>query len=65
MASQIHAGLDGVARKLDPGPSADSPYEISVEPLPKTLQEALARCAATHASGRVLLRSWITMHLGS
>jgi glutamine synthetase len=42
MASQIHAGLDGVARKLDPGPSADSPYEVSAEPLPKTLDEALA-----------------------
>ena len=42
MASQIHAGLDGVARKLDPGPSADSPYEISAEPLPKSLDEALA-----------------------
>ena len=41
LASQIHAGLDGVARKLDPGPSADSPYEISAEPLPKTLEEAL------------------------
>ena len=27
MASQIHAGLDGVARKLAPGPSADAPYE--------------------------------------
>ncbi len=27
MASQIHAGLDGIARKLEPGPSADAPYE--------------------------------------
>jgi glutamine synthetase len=42
MASQIYAGLDGVARKLDPGPSADAPYEISAEPLPKTLAEAVA-----------------------
>jgi glutamine synthetase len=41
MASQIYAGLDGVARKLDPGPSADSPYEVSAEPLPKTLDDAL------------------------
>jgi glutamine synthetase len=41
MASQIHAGLDGMARKLDPGPSADSPYEVTAEPLPKTLEEAL------------------------
>ena len=42
MASQIHAGLDGIARKLEPRPSADSPYEISAEPLPKSLAEALA-----------------------
>ena len=27
MASQIYAGLDGIARRLDPGPSADTPYE--------------------------------------
>jgi glutamine synthetase len=42
MASQIYAGLDGMARKLAPGPSADAPYEISSEPLPATLAEALA-----------------------
>ncbi len=42
MASQIHAGLDGMARKLDPGPSADAPYQLSAEPLPKTLEEAIA-----------------------
>jgi glutamine synthetase len=40
MASQIHAGLDGVTRKLAPGPSADAPYEMAKEPLPKTLAEA-------------------------
>jgi glutamine synthetase len=40
-ASQIHAGLDGIARKLDPGPSADTPYEAKADPLPKTLAEAL------------------------
>ncbi len=42
MASQIHAGLDGIARKLAPGPSADAPYEIKAEPLPKSLAEAVA-----------------------
>jgi glutamine synthetase len=41
MASQLHAGLDGIARKLDPGPSADAPYEKSAEPLPASLAEAL------------------------
>ncbi len=41
MASQIYAGLDGVDRKLVPGPSADTPYDIKAEPLPKSLAEAL------------------------
>jgi glutamine synthetase len=42
MASQIHAGLDGMAQKRDPGPSADTPYETKAPPLPKDLREALA-----------------------
>jgi len=42
MASQIYAGLDGIARKLDPGPCADAPYKSSAAPLPATLEEALA-----------------------
>jgi glutamine synthetase len=42
MASQIHGGLDGIARKLAPGPSVDAPYERAAEPLPATLEEALA-----------------------
>jgi glutamine synthetase len=42
MASQVLAGLDGMARKLDPGPSADTPYEAAAPLLPRTLEEALA-----------------------
>jgi glutamine synthetase len=41
MASQILSGLDGVDRGLDPGPSADTPYETKAELLPKTLREAV------------------------
>ncbi len=41
MASQVVAGLDGAARGLDPGPSADTPYEAKAEPMPKSLAEAL------------------------
>src|SRR5258708_14230004 len=41
MASQILSGLDGVDRSLDPGPSADTPYETQVPLLPKTLREAV------------------------
>ena len=41
MASQILSGLDGVDRALDPGPSADTPYETKAELLPKSLGEAV------------------------
>jgi glutamine synthetase len=41
MASQVLAGLDGIDRKLDPGPSADAPYETKAELLPKSLREAV------------------------
>jgi glutamine synthetase len=41
MAAQIHAGLDGIARRRDPGPSADTPYETKASMLPKDLGEAL------------------------
>ncbi len=42
MASQILSGLDGVDRKLDPGPSADTPYETEANLLPKSLREAVS-----------------------
>src|SRR5262249_35913193 len=42
MASQIYAGLDGIDRKLVPGPSADAPYRRSAESLPATLADAVA-----------------------
>jgi glutamine synthetase len=42
MASQILSGLDGVDRALDPGPSADTPYETKADPLPKSLGEAVS-----------------------
>src|SRR5258708_39629019 len=41
MGSQILSSLDGLARSLDPGPSADVPYETAATSLPKTLSEAL------------------------
>jgi glutamine synthetase len=41
-ASQVHAGRDGIARRLPLPASADTPYEANAEPLPHTLAEALA-----------------------
>jgi glutamine synthetase len=41
MASQILAGLDGIDRSLDPGASADVPYETKANLLPTSLREAV------------------------
>jgi glutamine synthetase len=49
VASQIYSGLDGIARRLDPGPSADTPYEAAAALLPKNLSEALIALRADHA----------------
>jgi glutamine synthetase len=46
MASQIYAGLDGIARRLEPGPSADTPYEAKAALMPKNLGEAIAALRA-------------------
>jgi len=46
MASQIHCGLDGVDRALDPGPSADAPYDTNAAPLPRSLREAVIALAS-------------------
>lgn len=42
LASQIHAGLDGMDRALDPGAPADSPYAAEALQLPRSLMEAVA-----------------------
>ena len=41
MASQVVSGLDGIRRQLDPGPSADMPYDTQAPALPRSLGEAL------------------------
>jgi glutamine synthetase len=46
MASQIYAGLDGIAQRTDPGPSADTPYEHAAALLPKSLGEAITALRA-------------------
>ena len=42
LASQIVSGLDGIERQLDPGPSADAPYDTPADPLPRSLGDAIA-----------------------
>jgi glutamine synthetase len=47
VASQIYAGLDGIAGRGDPGPSADTPYETKAPMLPKDLGQALSALRAS------------------
>jgi len=41
-ASQIHCGMDGVRRKLDPGAPEQTPYASMAALMPRSLEEALA-----------------------
>jgi glutamine synthetase len=54
MASQIYAGLDGIAERRDPGPSADTPYETKAPPLPKNLGEAIAALRSSEVFNKTL-----------
>lgn len=47
LAGQLAAGLDGMERKLDPGPPAADPYDTALPPLPRDLREALDALAAS------------------
>ncbi len=42
LASQIHAGLDGIRRQLDPGPPTDTPYDSEAPRLPQSLMDAVS-----------------------
>ncbi len=42
MASQLLAGMDGMARQAEPPASADAPYETPAPALPRSLEAALA-----------------------
>ena len=49
MASQIHAGLDGLAQRLQPPPACETPYAETGEKIPTSLGEALAALQADEA----------------
>jgi glutamine synthetase len=42
LAAQIWAGLDGIDKKRDPGPPADTPYGTDAPMLPTNLMDAVA-----------------------
>ncbi|MBX3637558.1 MAG: glutamine synthetase [Rubrivivax sp.] len=46
IAAQVWSGLDGLQRRLEPGPATGSPYAEGAPPLPGSLAEALDALAA-------------------
>ncbi|MHC3473513.1 glutamine synthetase family protein [Streptomyces sp. 7R007] len=64
LASQLAAGLDGVAHDLDPGPAADEPYAARAEPLPRSLGEALDALEADQALTDRLGKDFVAYYTG-
>ena len=58
-ASQIHAGLDGIHRKLKAPPATDAPYAGGGESLPTSLGEALSALQADTALCDAFSRDFI------
>ena len=46
IAAQVLAGLDGLQRRLEPGPATEAPYVAGATALPTTLAQALDALAA-------------------
>jgi glutamine synthetase len=63
MAAQIFTGLDGMERMLDPGPSADTPYEAQALLLPRSLEEALRALRNDNCLADGFGRSFIDYYL--
>ncbi|MFD9325234.1 glutamine synthetase family protein [Streptomyces sp. NPDC060065] len=63
LASQLAAGLEGVAGDLDPGPAADEPYATRAEPLPRSLGEALDALEADQALADRLGKDFVAYYV--
>lgn len=65
LASQIHAGLDGLRRNLDPGDLQENPYSADVPILPQDLSAALDALEPSslyrQAFGDTFFDYWLTL----
>jgi glutamine synthetase len=59
LASQLFSGLDGMERRLDPGPSADAPYDTPAARLPRSLDDALQCLRADEVLSTALGKSFV------
>ena len=63
MASQILSGLDGVDRALDPGTSADTPYETKAALLPKSAAGSGGRAQGRSVLPRGVRRGFVDYYV--
>lgn len=59
LASQLFSGLDGMRHHIDPGPSADAPYETPAERLPLSLGDALVCLRADEMLNAQLSKTFV------
>ena len=64
LATQLMAGLNGVAGGWEPGPAADEPYETDAPQLPATLAEALDALEADREFACLLGEAFTAYYLG-
>jgi glutamine synthetase len=64
MASQLHAGLEGIAAGRRLGPSADDPYTSPGERLPANLARAVDALEADAVLGRAMGSRFVTYYAG-
>ncbi len=62
IASQIHAGLDGIARQLKAPPASTAPYDAGNDRLPTTLGEALEALQTDDALVQGLGRDFVAYY---
>lgn len=60
IASQIYAGLDGIARKLQPAAASESPHAAGADKLPTSLGEALDALQQDTALGNGLGNDFVS-----
>ena len=63
MASQIYAGLDGIAQGRDPGPSADTPYETKAPPSAEGSRRGARRAARQRNVPQRLRRRFVDYYV--
>ena len=63
LASQVHAGLDGIARKLSAPAASDAPYSAQADKLPTSLSQALDALEGDTVMGAAFGQDFVDYYL--